>query len=311
MANNLKHPLEDPPSSSTGEKEIESEEEEETIISSEEEDEEETPPRSGSKEDDFGSSESQLTGRKRLSTNVASSNVAKKVYTQQGGKMGTNRLPPCTRLFSEKDEIVLLQGLIDSQGNNNPFEDRRPLYESMKASFSFDVTWAQFKKKIWSLKRKYTRTEMRGGVASFFRNPHEKRCFQLSKAIWGAVESDESERGLSKKQRDLVTPLKGRNNAQEGDMKKKKKSRLVVEKESADWDDESAFFLGMDFLKAKWTKVPPTESKKETQEKMKKLYASELECQKFEEMLKAMKNKCAHAKVELLNEVTSLIMAAD
>lgn len=54
----------------------------------------------------------------------------------------------------------------------------------------------------------------------------------------------------------------------------------------------------MDFLKAKWTKVQP-ETKKEPQEKMKKLHANELECQKIEDTLKGM------------NEVTSLIMAAD
>ena len=83
----------------------------------------------------------------------------------------------------------------------------------------------------------------------------------------------------------------------------------LVEKESTDWD-ESSFFLGLDFLKEKWTKVP-SETKKGTQEKMKKLHANELECQKYEEMLKTMKDKCAHDKIELLNEVTSLIMAAD
>ena len=89
MANNLKHPLEDPPSSpcsSAGEKEIESEEEDQnlhTIISSEEDEPKDPPPRSGSKKYVCGSSESQLTGRKRLTAN-AISNVAKKTYTQDG-----------------------------------------------------------------------------------------------------------------------------------------------------------------------------------------------------------------------------------
>ena len=111
---------------------------------------------------------------------------------------------------------------------------------------------------------------------------------------------------MSKKP-DLVSSLKGKK-AQEGSKRGDTKNAPLVEKES-DWD-ESSFFLGMDFLKEKWTKVP-AETKKETQEKMKKLHANELECQKFEKMLKTMKDKCAHDKVELLNEVTSLIMAAD
>ncbi|WZY88630.1 hypothetical protein YC2023_045365 [Brassica napus] len=248
MANNPKHPLEDPPSSpssSASKKEIESEEEEgqhlHTIFSSEEDE----PPRSGFKEDVCGSSESQLTGRKRLTTNSAISN---------------------------------------------------------------------FKVKIGTLKKKYTRSEMRGGEASLS-NPHEQKCFQLSNAIWGAdgvafecsisynsQSKDSERRGLTKK-RDLVTPRKGKR----GDTKK----APLVEKESTGWDDESSFFLGMDFLKEKWTKVPTTGTKKETQEKMRKWHANELECQKFEDMLKVMRDKCARDKVELLNEVTSLIMAAD
>uniref|UniRef100_M4EH41 Glabrous enhancer-binding protein-like DBD domain-containing protein n=3 Tax=Brassica campestris TaxID=3711 RepID=M4EH41_BRACM len=299
MANNPKHPLEDPPSSpssSASEKEIESEEEEEeegqhlhTIFSSEEDE----PPRSGFKKDVCGSSESQPTGRKRLTTNSAISNVAKKVYTQ---------------------------GIIDSQVKN-PLDYKRRVYESMKGSFSFDVTLDQFKVKIGTLKKKYTRSEMRGGEASLL-NPHEQKCFQLSKAIWGAdgvafessisynsQSKDSERRGLTKKC-DLVTPRMGKN-AQEASKRGDTKKAPLVEKESTGWDDESSFFLGMDFLKEKWTKVPTTETTKGPQEKMKKLHANELECQKYEEMLKAMKDKCAHDKVELLNEVTSLIMAAD
>ncbi|XP_033145531.1 probable transcription factor At1g66420 [Brassica rapa] len=162
---------------------------------------------------------------------------------------------------------------------------------------------------------------MRGGEASLL-NPHEQKCFQLSKAIWGAdgvafessisynsQSKDSERRGLTKKC-DLVTPRMGKN-AQEASKRGDTKKAPLVEKESTGWDDESSFFLGMDFLKEKWTKVPTTETTKGPQEKMKKLHANELECQKYEEMLKAMKDKCAHDKVELLNEVTSLIMAAD
>ncbi|XP_013633107.1 PREDICTED: mediator-associated protein 1-like [Brassica oleracea var. oleracea] len=257
MANNLKHPLEDPPSSpcsSAGEKEIESEEEDQnlhTIISSEEDEPEDPPPRSGSKKDVCGSSDQEnLYARWEL-------------------------LTPCfTRLFSDKDEIVLLQGIIIDSEVKNPLDYKRSFYQSMKGSFSFDVTLDQFKEKIRSLKKKYTRNEMRGGEASLL-NSHEQKCFQLSKAIWGAdgvafesaisynnSQSKESERGLTKK-RDLVTPRKGKN-AQEASKRGDTKKAPLVEKES-DWG-ESSFFLGMDFLKEKWTKVPPSGTKKETQE---------------------------------------------
>ncbi|CAH8371859.1 unnamed protein product [Eruca vesicaria subsp. sativa] len=309
MANNLKHPS---PSSSAGEKEMEYLH---TIFSSEEDEPEDPPPRSASTKDVCGFSESQMSGRKRLSTNV-SSKRAKKIYTQ-GGKMGT-KTPSHRRLFSEKDEIVLLEGIIDFKGKN-PLEAKRSFYQSIKGSLSlsFDVTLKQLEDKIRYMKKLYTAKAKSGEQASVL-NPHQQKCFQLSKAIWGAegVASDspiisnskskESERRTTEKI-DLVTSPKGKNVQEVRRRRDMEKSPSVVTETDC---DESSFFLGMDFLKEKWTKVP-TETKKKTQEKMKKLLADELECQKFEEMLKAMKDKCAQEKVELLNEVTSLIMAAD
>ncbi|KAG2307308.1 hypothetical protein Bca4012_083676 [Brassica carinata] len=307
MASNLKHPFGNPPSySSAGEKEIESEEDEEahqrTIFSSDEDEPEDPPPRS--------SGEAQMCGRKRLSEGISTN-----LNSKQAKKTGSNtKQASFRRLFSEKDEIVLLQGIVDYKGQN-PLEDKRSFYESMKGSFSFDVTLVQFADKIRSLMRKYTRNEMRGEEVASVLDPHQQKCFQLSKAIWGAEgiafepAKGKSEKSVSKKKRDLVTSRKAKNNnVQDGSQRRDMKRSPHVVTES-DWD-ESSFFLGMDFLKEKWTKVP-TETKKETQEKMRKLHAHELECQRFEEMLKAMKDKCACDKVELLNEVTSLIMATD
>ncbi|KAG2307311.1 hypothetical protein Bca52824_027059 [Brassica carinata] len=170
----------------------------------------------------------------------------------------------------------------------------------------------EFVDKIRNVKRRYKAKE-KSGEEAYASSPHQQKCFQLSKAIWGAEgvavesaissnsQSKESEKGLTKKP-DLVTPRKGKNNVQNGSKGGGMKKSQYVEKES-DWD-ESSFFV------EKWTKVP-TVTKKETQEKMRKLHANELECQKFEEMLRVMKEKCAHDKVELLNEGTSLIIAAD
>ena len=178
MANILKHPLEDPPSlssSAAGEflfisSQEEDEEDQHTIFSSDEGEPEDPPPRS--------SGEAQLLGR-RISTNVRSKR-ARKMYTQ-GEKMGTDH----RRLFSEKDEIVLLQGIVDYKGKNS-LEDKRSLYESMKGSFSFDVTLDQFRDKIRHMNNKYTAKERSGEQQASILNPHQQKCFQLSKAIWGA-----------------------------------------------------------------------------------------------------------------------------
>ena len=57
----------------------------------------------------------------------------------------------------------------------------------MKGSLSFDVTLRQFKEKLQTMSRKYTTTEMTGEQASASAsNPHQQKCFQLSKAIWGS-----------------------------------------------------------------------------------------------------------------------------
>ena len=81
-------------------------------------------------------------------------------------------------------------------------------------------------------------------------------------AIWGAEgiafqsangKSKESKKRLTKKP-NLVSSGDGKN-AQDGSKRE---------------DMENSFFLGMNFLKAKWTMMP-TETKKETQEKIEEI----------------------------------------
>ncbi|KAF3578587.1 hypothetical protein DY000_02033240 [Brassica cretica] len=102
-----------------------------------------------------------------------------------------------------------------------------------------------FKEKLQTMRRKYTTTEI-AGIA--FQSANGK--------------SKESKKRVTTKP-DLVSSRNGKN-AQDGSKRE---------------DMENSFFLGMNFLKAKWTMMP-TETKKETQEKMKKLHANELECEK-------------------------------
>ncbi|KFK40965.1 hypothetical protein AALP_AA2G067400 [Arabis alpina] len=102
------------------------------------------------------------------------------------------------RLWSEEDELALLQGLIDSKTDTGKKEG---FYESLKDSISFDVRRDQFIEKIRKLKIKYV------GKKKYFSNAHEKKCFDLSMHIWGpngfAVESTEK----SKNMQTLKEPL--------------------------------------------------------------------------------------------------------
>ncbi|KAG2302610.1 hypothetical protein Bca4012_060946 [Brassica carinata] len=179
---------------------------------------------------------------------------------------GTKRLVGAKKIYKQGSTFERLFG---EKMRLNPLEDRRSLYESRKGSLA--------------LMRKYTTTEMTGEQASAS-NPHQQKCFLLSKAIWGAEgiafqsangKSKESKKRVTKK-RDLVSS-RNRKNAQDGC------KRGNMEK-SPHVQNGPRCNLRL---------------KKEPQEKMKKLHANELECQKIEDTLKGM------------NEVTSLIMAAD
>ncbi|KAI8530987.1 hypothetical protein RHMOL_Rhmol11G0102800 [Rhododendron molle] len=83
------------------------------------------------------------------------------------------------RLWSEEDEVVILEGLMDFKS-----PDMGGLYEVIKKSLSFDASKSQFVDKIHKLKRKYSNNVERGDKAVLSR-PHERKCFELSKKIWG------------------------------------------------------------------------------------------------------------------------------
>ncbi|KAG7559215.1 GLABROUS1 enhancer-binding protein family [Arabidopsis thaliana x Arabidopsis arenosa] len=62
------------------------------------------------------------------------------------------------RLWSEEDEIMLLEGMIDFSRDTctSVYDDMNGFFEKHKDSISFDVKSVnQFVKKIWSLKNKY------------------------------------------------------------------------------------------------------------------------------------------------------------
>ncbi|XP_058189134.1 STOREKEEPER protein-like [Rhododendron vialii] len=83
------------------------------------------------------------------------------------------------RLWSEEDEFVILEGLMNFKSS-----DMGGLYEVIKKSLSVDASKSQFVDKIHKLKRKYSNNVERGDKA-VLSSPHEHKCFELSKKIWG------------------------------------------------------------------------------------------------------------------------------
>ncbi|KAF8113519.1 hypothetical protein N665_0049s0034 [Sinapis alba] len=206
MAKKKLNPLEDPPKSSLSENdEVETQEEEEAEeqisddYSSEEEEDDlmnpfiippakkpKTPERhavaSGSKKPTSVTVASpSRPGSKRSSEKIST----KEVHAKKRSKKDTQK-PLFQRLWSEEDEIYLLQGMIDfkSETGKSLYEDMDGFYEFIKKSISFEASKYQTVEKIRSLKKKYMKKVLKG-VASVTK-AHDMECFKLSKYIWGS-----------------------------------------------------------------------------------------------------------------------------
>ncbi|XP_022142354.1 GLABROUS1 enhancer-binding protein-like [Momordica charantia] len=93
------------------------------------------------------------------------------------------------RLWSEDDEIAILNGMIDysTKKGADPALDMNAFHDFIKKSLHVDVTRAQLMDKIRRLKKKYRNNADRGkkGADPTFTKPHEQKGFELSKKIWG------------------------------------------------------------------------------------------------------------------------------
>jgi len=92
------------------------------------------------------------------------------------------------RLWTEDDEIVVLQGLIDDKKDTGVSSTNK-VYELVKKSISFDVSKNQFMEKLRALKKKYENNlgKAKDGVEPTFVKPHDRKAFELSKLVWGGI----------------------------------------------------------------------------------------------------------------------------
>ncbi|CAN8294208.1 unnamed protein product [Cochlearia groenlandica] len=117
------------------------------------------------------------------------------------------------RVWSEEDEIALLQGIIDYKANTgvSPYDDTNGFYQLVKKSISFDVSKIQFMEKLRGLKKKFENNVGKGknGEEPILSKSHDRKTFDLSKTIWGAngilMESAVKSNGKSKKSRKVET----------------------------------------------------------------------------------------------------------
>ncbi|KAM7273975.1 hypothetical protein ACFE04_028639 [Oxalis oulophora] len=107
----------------------------------------------------------------------------------RGEEEDRNRKPLFQRLFTEKDEITLLQGIIDyTASRGDPFTRIADFYDYIKLSLQCDATEAQLHDKMKRMKKKYINISNRKGIKAGkepnFTKHHERILFDLSKKIW-------------------------------------------------------------------------------------------------------------------------------
>ncbi|CAL0309470.1 unnamed protein product [Lupinus luteus] len=90
---------------------------------------------------------------------------------------------PFQRLFSEEDEIAILNGMIEFKKTtgNDPFRFINFFHRFVSKSLHIDASSNQLKDKIQRLKRKF-KANAKG---KSFSKRHDEEAFELSKKIWG------------------------------------------------------------------------------------------------------------------------------
>ncbi|XP_020871018.1 probable transcription factor At4g00610 isoform X2 [Arabidopsis lyrata subsp. lyrata] len=269
-------PVKNPPPESS------SDSEEESDSSSEEEDESSKDFEPTTKTPTTDAVVVSSPNKKRQSEGEPSTEV-KRAKTET--ETETAKKPPFQRLWSEEDEIVLLQGMIDfsSDTGKSVSDDMNGFFEKLKDSISFDVKGVnQFVKKIWSLKNKYVVKKKSGN----FTKDHDKKCFELANMIWG---SDVD-----------ATLVKSTKKIKVDDSLK-----VDVVNVECDWFERS-FIVGAfknlgagvdeETLKEKWYLVP-VRTRKMIEEKIKSVQANEI--------------KLVLQKLDVLHEVSSMMANSD
>jgi len=211
-------------------------------------------------------------------------------------KEGDNKKGHAQRVWSEEDEISLLQAMIDfkAETGTSPWDHKDRFFDIAKKSISFDVSKVQFFDKIRSFKRKYFGDRKMRSVES----DHDKKCLGLAVSFWGS-DGVSLETPVKKKVKDESVLVKA--NSKEKNVKPlvKEDEQVVILGEDSEWFEESFLVpviasLGLDeySVKKKWSKVS-VETKKRIQEKMK--------------LVDAKKCELLLANMDVLKEVTSVL----
>ncbi|XP_058220237.1 STOREKEEPER protein-like isoform X2 [Rhododendron vialii] len=123
---------------------------------------------------------------KRPVTETDEKNPKKKAKVEEEEKKSGGSV---NRLWSEDDETVILKGMADFQSKKgaDPSSLTGEFHEFIRKSLSVEVSRSQLMDKVRRLKKKYEINAGKGekGADPVFSKPHEHKCFELSKKVWG------------------------------------------------------------------------------------------------------------------------------
>ncbi|KAF1882465.1 hypothetical protein Lal_00039113 [Lupinus albus] len=102
---------------------------------------------------------------------------------KSSGVASDSKSLPFQRLFSEEDEIAILDGMIDfkKKTGNDPLRFVNFFHRFVSKSLHIDASSNQLKDKIQRLRRKF----MANVKGKSFSKRHDEIAFELSKKIWG------------------------------------------------------------------------------------------------------------------------------
>ncbi|CAF2028052.1 GLABROUS1 enhancer-binding protein-like isoform X1 [Brassica napus] len=217
--------------------------------------------------------------KKKPSTSAADEEV-KKISGEEAKKM-------FQRLFSETDEIAMLQGFLDfTSTKGDPSENMDAFCDYVKTLIDFNASKAQIVTKLQRCKKKFVnivKNSLKRGKTEdqiTYAKDLEQKTFELSRKIWGSDGVLPAKpRKKSKEVELLSTPKK------EAEVETQKKVSVVDTHLSSSremalfFKAENVSVLGLDesTVSAVWDMVGDGPKKREMEEKLKKLKAKQME----------------------------------
>lgn len=114
----------------------------------------------------------------------------KKKSKVSNGDVDDEKKSVVKRIWSDRDELMLLQGFIDYQTKNGcyPLSDMDGFYQYTMKSIPGNASKSQLYEKVRRLKKKFRVNSEKvsdNGEGTLFFKPHDHKLFELSKKIWG------------------------------------------------------------------------------------------------------------------------------